>query len=72
MVQYKLGPWTLAKPNGKLRSSPKNILINTFEKEVLLVHSLPENTIKIFDNMVLIQQLPTSLEIFVNISDFIL
>ena len=59
MVQYKLGPWTLAKPNGKMRSSPKNIL-------------LPENTIKIFDNMVLIQQLPTSLEIFVNISDFIL
>ena len=74
MVQYELGPllWALAKPNGKMRSSQKSALINTFEKEVPLVHLLPENTVKLFDAMVLIPQLPTSLEIFRDISDFIL
>ena len=74
MVQYELGPlsWALAKPNGRMRSSPKSALINTFDKEVPLVHLSPENTVKIFDAMVLIQQLPTSLEIFGDISDFIL
>ena len=74
IVRYKCGPlpWALAKLNGKTRSSPKNTLINTFVREVLLVHSLPENTIKIFDAMVLIQQLPTSLETSGSIYDFIL
>ena len=74
MVQYELGPlpWALAKPNGKTRSSSKSALINKFDKEVPLVHLLPENTVKIFDAMVLIQQLPTSLGTIGDISDFIL
>ena len=65
-------PWALVKLNGKIRSSTKSALINTFEKEVPLVHLLPENTVKMFDAMVLIQQLSTSLETFGGISDFIL
>ena len=74
MVQYKCGPppWALAKLNGKTRSSPRNTLINTFVREVLLVHSLPENIIKILDAMVLIQHLPTSLETSGSIYHFIL
>lgn len=74
MVQYKLRPLpsAQAKPNGKTRSSPKNTLIYTLVKESPLAHSLSQNTIKIFDAMVLIQQLPTSLETFGNISDFFL
>ena len=73
-VQYELGPlpWALAKPNGKTSKLPKSALINIFEKEVPLVHSLPENTVKIFDVIVLIQQRPTSLETFGDVSDFIL
>ena len=73
-VQYELGPlpWALAKPNGKTSSLPKSALINIFEKEVPLVHLLPENTVKIFDAIVLIQQRPTSLETFGDVSDFIL
>ena len=73
-VQYGLGPlpWALAKPNGKTSSLPKSALINTLEKDVPLVHLLPENTVKIFDAIVLIQQRPTSLETFGDVSDFIL
>ena len=44
MVQYEVGPfpWALAKPNGKTRSSTKSALMNTCEKEVPLVHLLPD------------------------------
>ena len=74
MVQYELGPlpWTVAKPNRKISSSPKSALINTFEKEVPMVHLLPENTVKIFDAMLVTEELPISVETFGHISDFIL
>ena len=74
MMQNKCGPlpWALAKLNGKMRSSPRNTLISTFVREVLLVHSLPENIIKILDAMVLTQHLPTSLETSGSIYHFIL
>ena len=57
IVQYKLRPLpsAQAKPNGKTRSSAKNTLIYTLVKESPLVHSLSQNTIKIFDAIVLIQ-----------------
>ena len=57
-----------------MRSSSKSAIINTFEKEVPLVHILSKNTVKIFHTMVLIQQLPIwfPTKTFGDISDFIL
>ena len=74
IVEYELGPvpWSLAQPNGEMWSTPKNKIIKDIEKEIPLTTSLPENTIRVFDAMVLILQLPEGVNTFGDVSDHIL
>ena len=73
-MEYELGPvhWALPKPNGEIWSTPKSTIIKDIEKDILLTTSLPENTIRVFDAMVLIQQLPRVVKTFRDVSDHIL
>ena len=70
-VEYELGPvhWALPKPNGEIWSTPKSTTIKDIKKDILLTTSLPENTIRVFDAMVLIQQLPKVVKTFEDVSD---
>ena len=74
IVEYELVsvPWALAKPNGKMRSTPKSKIIKDIKKEIPFTTSLPENTARVFDVMVLIQQLPEGVSSFGDVSDHIL
>ena len=74
IVEYELGlvPWALAKPNGEMRSTPKSKIIKDIEKEIPFTTSLRENTVRVFDAMVLIQQLPERINTFGDVSDHIL
>ena len=74
IVEYKLGPvpWAFAKPNGERWSTPKSKIIKDIETEIPLTTNLPENTARVFDAMVLIQQLPEGVNTFGDVSDHIL
>ena len=74
IVEDKLGhaPWALAKANGEMWSTPKNKIIKEIEKEIPLTTSSPENTVRNFDAMVLIQQLPEGVNTFGDLSNYIL
>ena len=65
-MEYELGPvpWVLAKPKGEMWSTPKSKIIKDIEKEFPLNTSLPGNTVRVFDAMVLIQQLPEGVNTF--------
>lgn len=74
IVEYELGPipLTFAKPKGEMRSTPKSKVINAIESDVSLVSSLPEDTVRVFDAMVHMQQLPKGIETFSDVSDELL
>ena len=74
IVECELGSvfWALAKPNGEMWSTPKNKIVKEIEKEIPLTTSLLENTVRVLDAMVLIQQLPEGVNIFGDVSDHIL
>ena len=74
IVECELGPvhWALPKPNGEIWTTPKSTIIKDIEKDILLTTSLPENIIRVFDAMVLIQQLPKVVKTFRDVSDHIL
>ena len=73
-VEYELGtvPWALAKTNGEMWGTPKSEIIKDIEKEIPLTTSLPENTVRVFDAIVLIQKLPEGVNTFGDASDHIL
>ena len=74
IVECEVGPvpWALAKPNAEMWSTPKSKIIKDIEKNIPLTTTLPENTIRVFDAMVLIQQLPKGVNTFGDVSDHIL
>ena len=74
IVEYKLGPvpWAFAKPTGERWSTSKSKIIKDIKTEIPLTTSLPENTARIFDAMVLIQQLPEGVNTFGDVSDHLL
>ena len=71
IVEYELRPvlWALAKPNGEMWSTAKSKIIKNIEKEIPITTSLPENTVRVFDAMVLIQQLAEGFNTFGDVSD---
>ena len=74
LLQYSLGPiaWFLATPEGNIFKSVKSKLQNALEEKMSLVDSKPQNCARVFDGMCIAQQLPSGLEIFGCLSDFIL
>ena len=74
IVEYKLGPvsWALSKPNGEMWSTPKSKIIKNIEKDIPFITSLSENTVRVFNAMVLTQQLPKGVNAFRDVSDHIL
>ena len=50
-------------------STAKSKIIKNIEKEIPIITSLPENTVRVFDAMVLIQQLAEGVNTFGDISD---
>ena len=74
MVEYELGSvsWIFWKPNGEMWSIPKSNIVKDIEKEIPLTTSLPENPVRVFNAMVLMQKLPERLNTFGDVSNHIL
>ena len=76
MFRYELSaaPLSLYDPNvtSTLCKTAKSKLFNHLKKPVLTIATIPPNTTKIFDGMVLLQKLPPTLKTFRDISDYIL
>ena len=74
LLQYSLGSiaWSLAKPEGNIFKSVKSKLQNALEEKMNLVDSVSQNCARVFDRMSIVQQIPSGLEIFGCLSDFIL
>ena len=50
--------------NGEMWSTPKSKIVKDIRKEIPLITCLPENNVRAFDAMVLIQKLPEGLNTF--------
>lgn len=77
VVTYSLGPipWSLATADGSFSKMVKSKLLDAIEKDVdnPMVNELPNNCARVFDGMVIIQQLPSlSLATFGEISEYVL
>ena len=76
VMKYELSPTplSLSDPDASttLRKSSKSLLFNYLKSDIPVVNSVPDNTVPIFDGMVLFQKLPTDLTTFGDVSDYIL
>ena len=77
VLTYSLGPipWALATPDGGLVKTEKSKLLKVIECDCAdpLVSTLPHNCVRIFDGMVLIQQLvSTKLKTFAEMLDYLM
>lgn len=77
VLTYSLGPipWSLATGDGGFVKSVKSNLLDTIEKDVddAMVDALPVDCVRVFDGMVIIQQLASmSLETFGEMSEYVL
>ena len=77
VLTYSLGPipWSLATGNGGFVKSVKSNLLDTIEKDVddAMVDALPVDCVRVFDGMVIIQQLASmSFETFGEMSEYVL
>ena len=77
VLKYSLGPipWSLATAKGSFVKTPKSKLLDAIENDAHdpLVAALPERSVRIFDGMVLLQQLTSvSLSTFGEISEYLL
>ena len=73
-MKFSLGPvsWSLANTDGTIYKSVKSKLLQCIEKEIPLLAEAPADSTLIFDGMCVIQQLPSGLETFGTISEFVL
>ena len=74
LLQFSLGPtaWSLPTPEGNVFKSVKSKLHDALEEMVSLVDCVPQNRAGVFDRMCIVQQMPSGLEIFGCVWDFIL
>ena len=77
VLTYSLGPipWALATPDGGLVKTEKSKLLKVIECDCAdpLVSTLPHNCVRIFDGMVLIQQLvSTKLKTFAEMLEYLM
>ena len=77
VLSYSLGPipWSLATSDGNFAKTVKSKLLDAIEKDVsdTLVESLPDDCVRVFDGMVIIQQLSSlRLGTFGEISEYVL
>ena len=73
-MKFSLGPvsWSLANTDGSIYKSVKSKLLQSLEKDIPSLAEVPTNSTLIYDGMCVIQQLPSSLDTFGTISDFVL
>ena len=74
LLQYSLGPiaWSLATPDGNIYKSVKSKLLNALEDKIQVLDTVPPKTARVYDGMCLIQQLPSGLETFGALSEYVL
>lgn len=77
VLKYSLGPipWSLATAEGSFVKTPKSKLLDAIENDAHdpLVAALPERSVRVFDGMVLLQQLTSvSLSTFGEVSEYLL
>lgn len=77
VLKYSLGPipWSMATADGAFAKTVKSKLLDAVEKDVAdpFVAQLPDNCVRIFDGMVIIQQLSSiHLETFGEMSEYVL
>ena len=73
-MKFSLGPvsWSLANTDGSIYKSVKSKLLQSLEKDIPSLAEVPTNSTLIYDGMCVIQQLPSGLDTFGTISDFVL
>ena len=73
-LQFELTPLplSLANADGELSKTAKSKLFAELSKSILQVTLLLQNTVSIFDGMVLFQKLPSTLVTFGDIGDYLL
>ena len=74
LLQYSLGPiaWSLATPNGSIYKSVKSKLLNALEDKIQVLDTIPPKAARVYDGMCAIQQLPSALETFGALSEYVL
>lgn len=74
LLQYSLGPiaWSLANTNGSIYKTDKSKLLHKLENDIPRLEEIPSSTARIYDGMCLIQQSPSGLETFGQLSDYVL
>ena len=77
VLKYSLGPipWSLATAEGSFVKTPKSKLLDAIENDAHdpLIAALPERSVRVFDGMVLLQQLTSvSLSTFGEVSEYLL
>ena len=72
LLKYSLGliDWSLATLEGSIYKSVKSKLLNVLGDKVPVLGLIPPKAARIYDGMCIIQQLPTGLETFGNLSGF--
>ena len=71
LLKYFLGPiaWSLATPEGSIYKSLKSKLLNVLEDRIPVPSTIPPKAARIHDGICIIQQLPTGLETFGDLSE---
>lgn len=74
LLQYSLGPiaWSLAEEDGNIYKSDKSNLFNTLAEKIETLETIPKKSARIYDGMCIIQQLPSGLETFGELSKTVL
>ena len=74
LLKYSLGPiaWSLATPEGRIYKSVKSKLLNVLEDKIPVLGLIPPKVARIYDGMCIIQELPTGLETFGDLSECVL
>ena len=74
LLQYSLGPiaWSLATPDGNIYKSVKSKLLNIVEEKIDRAEDIPAMAARIYDGMCIIQQLPSGIETFGELSKYAL
>ena len=74
LLKYSLGSmaWSLATPEGSIYKSVKSKLLNVLEDKIPVLGLIPPKAARTYDGMCIIQQLPTGLETFGDLSECVL
>ena len=74
LLKHSLGPiaWSLATPQGNIFKSVKSKLLKALEEKITFVDHVPQESARVYDEMCIVQQVPTGFEVFGQLSDYIL